>query len=43
MLLIQSQLSECLKVDVPIKAIWNFLHAHWNMKGAVSLIKDSNI
>jgi len=40
MLLIKSRLSEFLKTDVPIKAIWSFLHAHWNMNEVVSLIKD---
>ncbi|XP_060856126.1 MRG/MORF4L-binding protein-like isoform X2 [Metopolophium dirhodum] len=28
---IKSHLSERLKMDVPIKEIWSFLHTHWNM------------
>ena len=40
MILIKTHLSERLKMDVPIKEIWKFLHAHWDMDEAVSLDKD---
>lgn len=34
MILIKTHLSERLKMDVPIKEIWKFLHAHWDMDEA---------
>jgi len=43
MLLIKYRLSEHLKMDVPVKALWHFFHSHWNMNEAVSLVEDKNI
>jgi len=34
--LIKCHLSERLKMDVPIKEIWSFLHNYWNMDAVVS-------
>lgn len=34
MILIKTHLSKRLNIDVPIKEIWSFLNAHWNMHEA---------